>query len=84
MRPRHGRFGLNILPSASCNFSFYFSVVTVGPYRVDRADSPGGKSEECTVRTSAPCRQYPFERPAGGLLQAPERQKENRQFGGFA
>ena len=28
--------------------------------------------------------QYPFERPAGGLLQVPERLKEDRQFGGFA
>ena len=39
---------------------------------------------KCTVRPRAPCRQYPFERPAGGLLQVPERQKKDRQFGGFA
>ncbi len=44
----------------------------------------GCKLAECTVRTCAPCRQYPFERPAGGLLHVPERQKKNRQFGGFA
>ena len=41
------------------------------------------KSEECIVRPRAPCRQSLFERPAGGLLQVPERQKKNRQFGGF-
>ena len=28
--------------------------------------------------------QYPFERPAGGLLQVPERLKENWKFRGFA
>ncbi len=28
--------------------------------------------------------QYPFERPAGGLLQVPERLKENWEFRGFA
>ena len=28
--------------------------------------------------------QYPFERPAGGVLQVPERQKKYCQFGGFA
>ena len=28
--------------------------------------------------------QYPFERPAGELLQVPERLKENCKFGGFA
>ena len=50
-----------------------------------RGSGGGGcESEECTVRPCAPCRQYPFERPAGGLLQVPERLKEDRQFGGFA
>ena len=44
----------------------------------------GCEFEECSVRPCAPCRQYPFERPAGGLLHVPERQKKNRQFGGFA
>ncbi len=44
----------------------------------------GCESKECTVRPCAPCRQYPFERPAGGLLQVPERQKKDHQFGGFA
>jgi len=44
----------------------------------------GCESEECTVRTCAPCRQYPFERAAAGVLQVPERQKKVRQFGGFA
>ena len=43
-----------------------------------------GKFEECTVRTCAPCRQSLFERPAGGVLQVPERQKKYCQFGGFA
>ena len=28
--------------------------------------------------------QYPFERPAGGVLQVPERLKEYCKFGGFA
>ena len=28
--------------------------------------------------------QYPFERPAGGVLQVPERLKEYWNFGGFA
>ena len=28
--------------------------------------------------------QYPFERPAGGVLQVPERLKEYLKFGGFA
>ena len=28
--------------------------------------------------------QYPFERPAGGVLQVPDRQKKDLQFGGFA
>ena len=44
----------------------------------------GCKSEECTVRPRALCRQYPFERPAGGVLQVPERLKEVCKFGGFA
>ena len=44
----------------------------------------GCEFEECTVRTCAPCRQYPFERAAAGLLQVPDRQKKDRQFGGFA
>ena len=42
------------------------------------------KSEKCTVRPSAPCRQYPFERAAAGVLQVPERQKKDCKFGGFA
>ena len=44
----------------------------------------GCESEECTVRTCAPCRQFLFERPAGGVLQVPERLKKVWQFGGFA
>ena len=28
--------------------------------------------------------QYPFERPAGGVLQVPERLKKDWKFGGFA
>ena len=42
------------------------------------------KFAECIVRPRAPCRQSLFERPAGGVLQVPERQKKDRQFGGFA
>ena len=38
----------------------------------------------CTVRTCASCRQYPFGRASAGVLQVPERLKENCQFGGFA
>ena len=34
MRPRHSRFGLNLLPSALPVFCGYFSVVVGGPYRV--------------------------------------------------
>ena len=44
----------------------------------------GCKFAKCIVRPSAPCRQYPFERVSAGVLQVPERQKENRQFGSFA
>ena len=42
------------------------------------------KFAECIVRPRAPCRQSLFERPAGGVLQVPERQKKYCQFGGFA
>ncbi len=44
----------------------------------------GANLQAGPVRTSAPCRQYPFERPAGGVLQVPERLKEDCKFGGFA
>ncbi len=37
-------FCLPIVPSASCNFSFYFRVVDDGPYRFSTANSP-----ECGV-----------------------------------
>ena len=43
MRPRHSLVWSTILPSASCNFSFYFSVVDDGPYRFSGAGSPGCK-----------------------------------------
>ena len=76
--------GLNLLPSAPPVFCGYFNVVNDGPYRFSTAGSPGCKFADWFVRTGAPCRQYPFKRPAGGLLQVPERQKKDRQFGGFA
>ena len=83
LRPRHSQSGLNLLPSALPVFCVYFSVVDDGPYRFSGAGSPGCKFAGWFVRTCAPCRQYPFERPAGGVLQVPERLKKDRQFGGF-
>ena len=84
MRPRHRQFCLNILPSALPVFCVYFSMVDDGPYRFSVADSPGCRLAGWFVRTGALCRQSLFERPAGELLQAPERQKKNCKFGGFA
>ena len=55
-------------------------MVDDGPYRFSGAGSPGCKFAGWFVRTCAPCRQYPFERPAGGLLQVPERLKKNLSF----
>ena len=50
-------FFLPAVPSASCSFSFYFSVVIDDPYRIDQPNSP-----RCWMITgSSPV--YPFCRP---------------------
>ena len=84
MRPRHSRSGLNLLPSASCNFSFYFSVVVGAPYRLAGLTPRGADLLASSLDRVPLAPQYPFERPAGELLQVPERLKENCKFGGFA
>ena len=72
--------GLNLLPSALPVFCDYFNVVDDGPYRFSTAGSPGCKFADRFVRPRAPCRQYPFGRAAAGVLQVPERLKENQKF----
>ena len=76
MRPRHSQFCLPIVPSASCSFSFYFSVVTVGPYLLAGLTPRGAVLMAVPLDRVLLAPQYPFERPAGGVLQVPERLKK--------
>ena len=81
LRPRHSRFCLPIVPSASFPFCFYFSVVIGAPYRIAGLTPRGARLQTGSVRTSPPCRRSLFERASAGVLQVPELRLDARRTG---
>ncbi len=49
LRPRHSRFGLPLVPSASFPFCAYFSILVGGPYRIAGLTLRGARLKNCPL-----------------------------------